>query len=69
MPLKSITQWRYTMKKPDTIEDEIDRIRLRIYEETKDMTIEERAERLNRIGEAAAKKYGFKRVSKANNKD
>jgi hypothetical protein len=33
------------------------------------MTIEERAERLNRIGEAAAKKYGFKRVSRANNKD
>ena len=57
------------MKKPDTIEDEIDRIRLRIYEETKDMTIEERAERLNRFGEAAAKKYDFKFVSRANNKD
>ena len=57
------------MKKPDTIEDEIDRIRLRIYEETKDMTPQERAERVNRISEAAAKKYGFKYVSRANNKD
>ena len=52
------------MKKPNTIEDEIDEIRLRIYEETKDMSIEERVERVNRIGEAAAKKYGFKRVTR-----
>jgi len=69
MPLKFVIQWRCTMKTANTIEDEIDRIRLRIYEETKDMTPQERAERVNKIGEAAAKKYGFKFVSRANNKD
>jgi len=57
------------MKKPNTIEDEIDQIRLRIYEETKDMTPQERADRVNRIGEAAAKKYGFKFVIRANKKN
>ena len=57
------------MKKPDTIEDEIDRIRLQIYEEMKGMTIEERVEHMNRFGEAAAKKYGFKYVTRANKKD
>ena len=44
----------------NTIEDEIDQIRLRIYEKTKHMTPEQRAERTNRIAEAAAKKFGFK---------
>ena len=57
------------MKTANTIEDEIDQIRLRIYEEMKDMTIEERVEHMNRFGEAAAKKYGFKFVIRANNKD
>ena len=51
------------MKTPNTIEQEINQIRLRIYEETKDMTTQERVERVNRIGEAAAKKYGFKVVA------
>ena len=68
MPLKFITQWRYTMKKPNTIEQEINQIRLRIYEEIKDMTTEERIEHANRIGEAAVKKYGFKRVTRTKEK-
>ena len=34
-------------------------------EETKNMTPEQRAERVNKIGEAAAKKYGFKRIASA----
>ena len=51
------------MKTPNTIEQEINQTRLRIYEETKNMTALERAERVNRIGEAAAKKYGFKIVA------
>ena len=55
------------MKTLNTIEQEINQIRLRIYEETKDMTVQERVERVNRIGEAAAKKYGFKRVASAKN--
>jgi len=53
------------MKTLNTIEQEINQIRLRIYEETKDMTVQERVERVNRIDEAAAKKYGFIRVASA----
>ena len=56
------------MKKHDSIEEKINRIRLQIYEETKNMTVKERVERINKIGEAAAKKYGFKRVASANEK-
>ena len=54
------------MKTPNTIEMDINRIRLQIYEETKNMTVKERVERVNKIGEAAAKKYGFKIVKSAN---
>ena len=53
------------MKTINKIEQEVNQIRLAIYEETKDMTPAQRAERVNRIGEAAAKKYGFKRVASA----
>jgi hypothetical protein len=56
------------MKPPNTIEQEIDRIRLQIYEETKNMTAQERVERINRIGESAAKKFGFKIVASAKEK-
>jgi hypothetical protein len=44
---------------------EIHAIRLAIQEETKDMTAEERVARGNAIAEIAAKKYGFKIVSRA----
>jgi len=53
------------MKKPDTILDEIHAIRHKIEEETKDMTSAERTAYFNRVGEAAAKKYGFRRVANA----
>ncbi len=53
------------MKTISSIEQEINKIRLQIYEETKEMSIEERVERVNKIGEAAAKKYGFQRVVSA----
>ena len=53
------------MKTCNTIEQELNQIRLKIYEETKDMTAAQRAERVNRIGEAAAQKYGFKIVASA----
>jgi len=56
------------MKKPNTIEQEINRIRLEIYEETKHMTPAQRAEHTNKIAEAAAVKYGFKIVPSANEK-
>ena len=53
------------MKTPNTIEQEINQIRLLIYEETKNMVASERVERVNRIGKAAAKKYGFKIAANA----
>jgi hypothetical protein len=53
------------MKPINKIEQEINQIRQRIYEETKNMTPEQRVERVNKIGEAAAKKYGFKRIASA----
>jgi hypothetical protein len=53
------------MKTPNTIEQEINQIRLEIYEETKNMTVQERVARINKIGEEAARKYGFKRVARA----
>ena len=53
------------MKKPDTILDEIHEIRRKIDEKTKNMTAKERTAYFNQRGEAAAKKYGFKRVASA----
>jgi hypothetical protein len=47
------------MKTANTIEDEIDKIRLEIYEETKDMTPEQLMEYYRKSGEASARKYGF----------
>ena len=47
------------MKKANTIEDEINRIRLKIYKRTKDMTPAQRTEYYRKSGEASAKKYGF----------
>lgn len=51
------------MKTTNTIEQEINRIRLEIYEETKEMTAAQRAERTNKIADDVAKKYGFKIVA------
>jgi len=50
------------MRKQDTILDEI---RRKIDEETKGMTSDEITAYFNRKGEAAAKKYGFRRVASA----
>ena len=46
------------MKKND-IEDEIDRIRIKLYEETKHLTHEEHARLTNERSRKAAEKYGF----------
>jgi len=51
------------MKTISQIEREVNQIRLKIHEETKDLTPEQYKERLDRITEAAAKKYGFKIVA------
>ena len=53
------------MKTISKIEHEVNQIRIKIYEKTKDMTPKQRAERTNSIAGAAAKKYGFKIVPSA----
>ena len=53
------------MKSYKTVEREVNKIRLKIYDETKNLTPEQYTERVRRIGEAAAKKYGFQRVTNA----
>jgi hypothetical protein len=53
-------------RKIDSIEDEIDEIRLRIYEETKHMTGKEFNEYINKRTEATIKKYGMKVVTSVN---
>jgi len=57
------------MKTPNTIEDEIDNIRLRIYEETKNMTVAQRVERTVKIGEVLARQYGFTIVASAKSQE
>jgi len=51
------------------VEHEVNQIRLKIYEETKDLTPEQYRERLNKITETAAQKYGFKIVASAKDSD
>ena len=47
------------------IEKEVNAIRLKIYEETKDMTLEQQKERLRKIVDAAEKEFGFRRIANA----
>jgi hypothetical protein len=47
------------MKQMNDIENEINRIRFEIYEETKDLTTEQRVERTRRITDPIIEKYGF----------
>jgi len=56
------------MRKPNTIEDEINRIRLKIHEETKDLTDAQWVERTNRRAETAVARYGYKFVPSTKHK-
>jgi hypothetical protein len=56
------------MRKPNTIEDELDKIRVEIYEEIKDLSPKEYLEYFRKFGEEAAKKYGFTLVSSVDTK-
>ena len=47
------------MKTPNTIEQDIDRIRLQLYEETKHLTIDERVTQSNERARRLAAQYGF----------
>ncbi|MDR1065493.1 MAG: hypothetical protein LBL25_03900 [Oscillospiraceae bacterium] len=53
------------MKKPNTIEREIDMIRLNIYNETKGMSPEQVNDYYRRRAEARGDKYNFKRAAAA----
>ena len=53
------------MKAISHVEQEVNRIRLEIFEETKDLTREQRIERTNRIAETAATKFGFRIIASA----
>jgi len=53
------------MKIVDTIEQEIDQIRLQIYEKTKNMTPAQLTEYYNKSGKASSQKYGFKIIANA----
>jgi hypothetical protein len=53
------------MRTPNTIEQEINKIRLRLYEKMKDMTSEEVTEYYRKSGEVTAQKYGFKIIENA----
>ena len=55
------------MKKNNTIEQEINEIRLSIYEETKDMSLDERVEYTRKMAEPVIRRYGLKVIPKAGN--
>jgi hypothetical protein len=55
------------MKTTNTIEQEVNQIRLRIYEKTKNMTPEQLTAYYQKSGEDSAKKYGFRIIAGANN--
>jgi hypothetical protein len=56
------------MKVISSIECEVNEIRLKIYEETKNLTPAQYKKRLDKITESAAQEYGFKVVQSANGK-
>ena len=53
------------MRTLSSVEQEINRIRLEIYEETKDMTAEQRREYYRKGGEIAAEEFGVRRIASA----
>ena len=56
------------MKTISNVEQEVNQIRLKIYEKTKNMTPEQLTEYYRKSGEASARKYGFKIVASAKEK-
>jgi hypothetical protein len=56
------------METVNTIEQEVDQIRLQLYEKTKNMTPSQLTEYYQKSGEVSAKKYGFKIIASAKEK-
>jgi hypothetical protein len=50
------------------IEQEVNSIRIQIYEETKNMTLEQRRNRLEKITQDAQNQFGFQRITNAQEK-
>ena len=57
------------MKNLDTIEQDINKIRLAIYEETKNMTVQQRKERLEESTSPTIQKYGLNVIPNVKNND
>ena len=51
------------MKRVNTFEDELDEIRVKIYEQTKDMTIDERVVYLKSLAAPVLEEYGLKTLN------
>ena len=51
------------MKRANTFEDELDEIRVNIYEQTKDMTIDERVIYLKSLAAPVLEEYGLKTLN------
>ena len=51
------------MKRVDTFEDELDEIRVKIYEQIKDMTIDERVVYLKSLATPVLKEYGLRTMN------
>jgi hypothetical protein len=51
------------MKKPNTIEAELNDIRVELYEQTKDMTCHERVEYFKSLAAPVLKKYGLRTLN------
>ena len=54
------------MKNPNTIEDELNKTRERLYEETKNMTVEEHVAYINSLAAPIIKQYGLKTLNDIN---
>jgi hypothetical protein len=51
------------MKRPDTFEKELDEIRVNIYEQVKDMTIEEEVAYLKSLSAPVLREYGLRTLN------
>jgi hypothetical protein len=51
------------MKRSNTFEDELDEIRIELYEETKDMTLDERVTYFKSLAAPVLKEYGLRTLN------
>jgi hypothetical protein len=57
------------MKCANTFEDELNEIRIKLYEETKDMTIDERVRYLKSLAAPVLKEYGLRTLNQIKTDD